>query len=1057
MFHEGGVEFYRKDVKSPLYIRTLQTSDEVVKDGVEHVTYHYSYSKVASAAKLSESRVTDEADLLGQKLPPTQGQANTERTSSSCMRVEDSLVMSGHTLDEAYEEGVTYITIKGKGTLKLNLDRFRREHRETPEANRLLSSADLCVADLQPREWATVGISSIKAKDFYLRTDAMITISYSDADGKVRTGVGRLATTPKWAMDRGIGYHTANTVGGSSGSPVIMIKNGAKRLAGMHISAHPEGKVNVLINACALKNALVRLGVIEPPKKEDIVEQFNLQLKESSTKEGDFWMEDKADALQTSFMQKWEKEKQASGQPLWHQMEDDPEAEERAKIAFEAENPSFYEQETMGPGLRTSKSGGGKKSKAAARLTARNLLKARRLRESGPMETIEEEGSGSEAACDSTHDSEDSVEESIENTTTPPPPGLAEGSEEPASISVAKAKAEKAKARRLRRKEKLLQPQEHTGDSILEQVRHREVEKGLAQAAKIPLPGDLKAKRFWSRFKGDVPPRVMESRPKDVATEEDGRRLINMVLQGDEDWQDQAQRYTGESLMSLPSFAAYKNYCLRTREGYAKSEVKEIFAETVRGRKDLVTIGRYNDNTFRKAEKPHPFGMQVAKALRKHNREAPFEYSFPPSGKEAPLDSLKEQFKTHHEGKAELFGPEADPAVVQAFWHIVLRNAPTEEEDSVPFIGQGFAGFAAVAKNFDSKSSGWSARWVNKMKKETWETHWAELSLIVASRLIIRQAYLEKLPTWDAEQMWEHYCSDPKEGSVKDEAHNPSKVARGKWRLIWCSSLVDSMCQSLLHKRLNEASTAAYKDGENTYHCIGLGHDREGVKHLLRDVKRTFKRCNVIYGSDKSGWDLSVSRDSLMLDTYRRIHYSPEWTDAMLAEGFCNSAHLVAVSGLMLLVTRFGITASGVPSTTSQNSFVNGVLEVACGSHSVKANGDDILTSSYPDAEKIKKYGPIIKEGSITVNTPDKFEYTSHGFEEGKEVVFLNGDKAFAKLLHKPFDEQVLQSLAVVMRGNHEDLAILKDIALFIYGTQPHVVEKWSRQDYTVDLNALCD
>lgn len=1051
VFTEAGVEYYRSQEGSPLYRRILKTSEDKQLGEDKVQVFNYAYEPVGRV-KFAESRVTSEPDIPGQSIPSVQGEVCTDKIYGSCVRVERSILIAGHTLQDMLDDGSMSLTIVGKaGEREILLSRFKRESRLTAEENKYMSSADLAVAELTEKEWAVLGISAMKAKDFYTRTDARVVVTYKSAEGQLLSSSGRLAPTPKWAIDRGIAYHTANTVSGCSGAPLICVRNGVRKLAGLHISAHPEQDKNVCINAVALKDALTRLGVLTAPTREEIVEKFNLAvaLGESKAVDGDHFETDKAQALCYSYLEMWAKSKKERGETTWAD-ETDSDEEENRRLEQEA-LAGIDDDDLEMPGgtaymtnrTKTKSKPTGKRWSEAEGVTT--FVNGKKCPEAEVVHHKPKPPCAATQVSDET-----SVCILQEESSSDKDQELDTAKVKTAETTKKKTPAEKRKEARLRaakNKQKTEQGLVESGDSIIDKATAAMTEKSLSQSGKCPLPGDSKAKRFWAREQGEDPPgQYLAPAPKKVATEQDGRRLINALIDGDPSWQRDAQQYRGETLIKLPCFAVYKNYCDTAAEGVEETD-HWVFAETENGRADLIGIGKYNNNNFAKDKKRSQHRESVAAALAESNRLKAFEYVFPPCGPKPVLDSLRAQFKVHHCGQADFYGDDQDGKLVKAFWDIVNENHPTEDDAKSPYIADGFAGFNDVAKGFDSKSSGWSNRWKNKMKKECWEQHWSEITLIVACRLIIRQAYLERLGTWDAHQMWIHYCSDPRDLSTKDEGHAEAKAKAGKWRLIWCSSLIDSMCQSLVHRKLNEACKDAYLNGEPTYHCIGLGHDRMGVKHLMRDVKRTFGSDAPLYGSDKSGWDLSVSRDSLVLDSLRRVYYSPEWQDAIMAECFCNSAHLVGAAGTLILVNRFGITASGVPSTTSQNSFINSLYEKAVGSEKVKSNGDDVLTSSPSNPEALLKYGPRVKPESIIHGTVVFFPYTSFLFEQGKEAKFLNGDKAFAKLLNRPFDEQALQSLASVMRGNFDDLRVLKKIASKAFGIEPTKIEQWAAED----------
>jgi len=298
-----------------------------------------------------------------------------------------------------------------------------------------------------------------------------------------------------------------------------------------------------------------------------------------------------------------------------------------------------------------------------------------------------------------------------------------------------------------------------------------------------------------------------------------------------------------------------------------------------------------------------------------------------------------------------------------------------------------------------AKSAGWSAR-VRAGTKGVWSRTAHDRSVLaycVMVRLALRIAEGENIHWLKAEDMIRLGLKDPTEIFTKTEAHDEKKVKDERWRLIWVISMIDSVCQDVMHRHQNKADIHAYASGQLNSQAVGLGHHDQGIKRIgemLNDlsIKYPHAPCNTnfvgydeFHTSDASGWDLSVSRDAIYFDAERRISRStracPVYNDLLWAEAACNSAHVIVIGTALWTFEWFGITASGIPSTSAQNSAIRSFTAKACGAKKQTAAGDDLVHTGLMNLELLASTGCITKEGSQKAAHPEgPVEFTSHLF-----------------------------------------------------------------------------
>jgi len=248
--------------------------------------------------------------------------------------------------------------------------------------------------------------------------------------------------------------------------------------------------------------------------------------------------------------------------------------------------------------------------------------------------------------------------------------------------------------------------------------------------------------------------------------------------------------------------------------------------------------------------------------------------------------------------------------------------------------------------------------------------------------------------------------SDPLWAHLKAEPHTPKKAEENRWRVIWASSIVDGMVCAMTHRHQDKVEIAAFQSGlVDTYHTLGMGHHDLGIARVGKVIER-IQSHGLVQDEDASAWDFGVQRAWLYRDIERRCYqykgpHRGVFEELVWCEGASNSAHVVVYGKKVVEVLKAGITASGVLSTSAQNSFMRADLAFLSGASDAVANGDDLIASGL-DPKLIEQAGYVSKGLSTAEDHNTPVEFTSHSyFREGGKwcAKYLNFEKLFARLL----------------------------------------------------------
>jgi hypothetical protein len=332
------------------------------------------------------------------------------------------------------------------------------------------------------------------------------------------------------------------------------------------------------------------------------------------------------------------------------------------------------------------------------------------------------------------------------------------------------------------------------------------------------------------------------------------------------------------------------------------------------------------------------------------------------------------------------------------------------------------------------KSSGWSAHHLPG-NKGAWLKQPEILLYFVTLRLAARVVHRKTLPHMAPYEAHSIGLLDPRCIHPKEDGHNVKKQREQRWRCIWVSSIVDLVCQDMVHRLVNKNEKMAYQAGERHFNsAIGVGHHPAGVQRLGasfstlagRDERECFKPwlgepgyhwplppkrgpdSNRLSGSrrraekrflfklgydDASNWDFTVKRWEMMVEADRRkltmrakVESGPIRSLYELLidlESLANSLHLVSVGDRLLQCQYFCVLASGIFSTSSMNSWIRGFVLRLCGIERSLCAGDDAVYRGILNLERFTLLGHIQKPGSSGyVDVSEEIEFNSLYFKE---------------------------------------------------------------------------
>lgn len=228
------------------------------------------------------------------------------------------------------------------------------------------------------------------------------------------------------------------------------------------------------------------------------------------------------------------------------------------------------------------------------------------------------------------------------------------------------------------------------------------------------------------------------------------------------------------------------------------------------------------------------------------------------------------------------------------------------------------------------------------------------------------------------------------------------------------------------HNAQNKLEIELYQCGEthsNSFPyfgaCVGMGHHDDGIfelKNAMRNMLGGEGRPHNGVSTDPSGWDISVTRALWMADAYRRAdaarfgYFPYGWCYGLMNMGLISSAHVIVIGKEMFELCWFGVMPSGIPSTSSSNSFKRGFIhseavwatEERVGKSLNMGDDNHAKDETQPEFQTIwRDLGVIIEDSGETLGLNESISFTSHLYDlETGVATFDNGPKILLRLAY---------------------------------------------------------
>lgn len=1026
-FYSGGRMYYRADPDGPLYRVDLRKTKGTDLAG-SLLAPEYDYSPVGgSFLGFSESTLAGSHPV--KRIPHSalpQGIVvlfDGETVAGVGWRYENTLVTARHLAENASE-----LWVQGaKSRVRVNTC-FTTPPRENYEN----TGADIASAEIPQSTWSQIGSKCMKRTQLSARGSGRVRVYGADAEG-IYESFGDLVVNGLEQSKHGTVSYKVSTLPGFSGSPVILrTATGGVAIVGMHICGD-YAKNGRNHGACAAALSLHLNGTITSGNKVTLESVLNETSVYSDNQEmfsrwedlEDFTLFDKEEVVRDLYHDDdaWDREDRDI-RGMVHGYDDEDGYDSDPDLPFQRKNDSIRKKKS----IRGRASTPSRVTRKSTDMAKANLIQRNRTPRGGVSRGKRMKFNESTTA-DFYH---------IEDYEIPDP-------EETQEQDWNKDPHEFEKS------DFLSPPEETPHERVL-----RQAAAGLSKEAKVMkdyqsavetfapeltpvLTGFLKGECAWATTTTTPGNFEQPQVKKRDATPEDIDRLFTKLYQGDHTAFTEATGFTYASLVDAPPsriqdpFQEFRNYRDHTRSLIDSSKKTGQVMEAGDGKPFFKHIGKAKGGNPKKARVAPLRITDEEKALLKE-LGVEGEFVFPPNDEKSIQNSMASQAKKQstHRGLPlmELMLDE---------WTRALNL----DEGEKPELKYGGACLEKVFASFDETSSGWTRRYRNLNKKTYVAKHAVALAQLGFGRLLARASMLDSLSSMTPEEMVHYGLRDPVELFVKEECHNQKKTSTSTWRLICNISLADCLVQAYLGNGLNKQQIRDYQTGRVVSHTCGMGHHDEGIDRLGSHIENLFPNGRVV-STDASGWDMSVSRDAIMADATRRCLTVFNSLDseqavgtaiAIMADKLITSCHVFVSGKDVWSVEVYGLTASGLPDTTSQNSFMRGLGAIIAGSNSVMCAGDDLLSSSPLNEGNLKVQGTITKEGMEISNwmLGETVSFTSHSLTRsagGKwSSKFENVSKCFHRLLltGNPNSDQ-LGGVAFAMRNDDTQLHQLREL-----------------------------
>lgn len=320
--------------------------------------------------------------------------------------------------------------------------------------------------------------------------------------------------------------------------------------------------------------------------------------------------------------------------------------------------------------------------------------------------------------------------------------------------------------------------------------------------------------------------------------------------------------------------------------------------------------------------------------------------------------------------------------------------------------------------------------------------------VLTYSRDFIEKVCFDRLKLWrdtpsfEVEKLTEvelikYGFADPVRMHVKQEPHTSEKVKTGRMRLISGMSLVNQICERVLHDAQNQAEIATWWTIPS---MIGIGFtDRQNnmVYKAFMELLEEFRMT----GSDISGWDWSVRFWMFCMLCEARITLTNArgtpaenlyrvWIIVIRRKIFSTTNGRFFVTIVQDIIMTSGSFVTGAGNSVMREGLSATLAYEAnpdyVGPVPARAVGDDCLEPEFENPRNYLKYGFRITD--TTEVTPEMVEFCSHSFKPGGKASLLSWARSvFRTLGNQPDDERWLQ-LMHELRHNPER----KQIAQFL-------------------------
>jgi hypothetical protein len=905
---------------------------------------------------------------------------------------------------------------------------------------------DIVAYRLRPEHWATAGVRSIKPADL-LNTGEGLCEVYGCPSTDVLVACGALVRDPVKEKTAGVVTHTCSTTQCFSGSPLVMRRNARELVIGMHV-AGGDGSSNFAIGHCALTYLLRKVGFLEKSvpgrvwnildkdealtyeqQKQQEIEEALLRAAEAAEEE----MEEQSGSIHSSGYTPTENS-------------EDVEAEYEAIKAFEGTDKESWNKE-VGARMDRGNTGGSSGYEQervpmpkGLPLSMRSVYVRPTFNSPAWADEVEDEGMDTKCVM---------ILEFVRNACSlvDDPPMVVNGWVRRHCL-VGSRVGRKSQNKPLARlhemglidmknfeQEQWLKPSDGTEDKVYE---CEEVEaKPKDDKDHSELDSMVALMEVIDRNLADFPPDSIptvsdESRDAAIPSAQVPDRFKVFKTGGRKYWASHVD--DAEELQESPNLDTTARLALKewmtTYDPKALLALKDVGADAILRDKAMVEYLSYmaagavafkhdpdapmymnsRDEVHAKTVGTCTMARATSSPIRCVSEEAmavlksigappeAAKYCLPPTGPSAVRESLTGQFKRQAPGNWDQIRKQGDfTAKVEEFCDMYPTVNPCTSAQFVDFVDR-------FISNMDgSKSAGWSARY-KPGPKQIWASgkNRDDLLYLVSARLALRMASASALPTMTPWDMVKLGLRDPEELGPKMEGHDEGKVKDKRWRMIWVTSMIDAVAQAYTHKPQNNEDISAY--GEEILKCqgVGMGHHDEGIAMTGKILEWVADGGDRVSCSDASGWDLSVSRDGIVFDAERRISRFTEYSDTaaelLMAEAFCNSAHVIVVGKTLVVPMNFGITASGIPSTAAQNSVIRSFTLTATGATRAHTIGDDEAHAGKVDVALLATTGVITKGAIADCPVDGPIELTSHDYEK-KDGVWTARFRNLAKML----------------------------------------------------------